>query len=254
MNKILLAFLMVALLPFFICAAADGTDEYDVRQLKWGMSPEEVKQVENLQNSYMSASGNLVLYKNAKLFENDIMITFCFDSNNQLQTVNYESLKINSDYDEKFLEALKEKYEKKDEGKEEGEEEGKEKSKEIKKTETTLNYLKIIKNKKYLYKYPEEAREYAREYTETDDYQIKLKGSNDYNLRKNLVKAKIWKHGNTVILYNPIQGNSSLLIVQYINKELWEKSKTEYENLVNMELKEIISRKEEPAEEKTDLL
>ena len=214
------------------------------------MSPQEVKQVENLQNSYLSASGNLVLYKNAKLFENDIMITFCFDSNSQLQTVNYESVNINSDYDEKFLEALKEKYEKKDEGKEEGEEEGKEKSKEIKKTETTLNYLKIIKNKKYFYKYPEE----AREYTQKDDYQIKLKGSNDYDLRKNLVKAKIWKHGNTVILYNPIQGNSSLLIVQYIDKELWEKSKTEYENLVNMELKEIISRKAEAEEENTDLL
>ena len=158
MNKILLAFLMVALLPFLICPAQDGTDEYDVRQLKWGMSPEEVKQVENLQNSYLSASGNLVLYKSAKLFENDIMITFCFDSNNQLQTVNYESLKINSQYDEKFLEALEEKYEKKEEGKEEG----KEKSKEIKKTETTLNYLKIIKNKKYLYKYPEEAWKYAQ--------------------------------------------------------------------------------------------
>lgn len=241
MNKILLAFLIAALLPFLICAAADGTDEYDVRQLKWGMSPEEVKQVENLQNSYLSASGNLVLYKNAKLFENDIIITFCFDSNSQLQTVNYESLKINSQYDEKFLEALKEKYEKK--------EEGKEKSREIKKTETTLNYLKIIKNKKYLYKYPEEAWKYAQ-----NDYQIKLKGSNDYALKKNLLKAKIWEHRNTVILCNPIRGNSSLLIVQYINKELWEKSKKEYENLVNIELKEIISKKEEPAEEKTDLL
>ncbi len=249
MNKILLAFLMVALLPFLPGAAADGSDGYDVRQLKWGMSPDEVKQVENLQNSYLSASGNLVLYKNAKLFENDIMITFCFDSNSQLQTVNYESLKINSDFDEKFLEALKEKYEKKDEGKEEGEEEGKEKSKEIKKTETTLNYLKIIKNKKYLYKYPEEAREYAQ-----NDYQFDFKGSNDYDLKKNLLKAKIWKHRDTVILCNPIRGNSSLLIVQYINKELWEKSKTEYENLVNMELKEIISKKEEPTEEKTDLL
>jgi hypothetical protein len=245
MNKILLAFLIVALLPFLICAAQDGTDEYDVRQLKWGMSPQEVKQVENLQNSYLSASGNLVLYKNAKLFENDIIITFCFDSNSQLQTVNYESLKINSKYDEKFLDALKEKYEKKEEGKEEG----KEKSKEIKKTETTVNYLKIIKNKKYLYKYPEEAREYAQ-----NDYQFDLKGSNDYDLRKNLGKAKIWKHQNTVILYNPIRGNSSLLIVQYINKDLWEKSKTEYENLVNMELKEIISRKAEAAEEKSDLL
>lgn len=245
MNKILLAFLVVALLPFLLGAAAEGTDEYDVRQLKWGMSPEEVKQVENLQNSYQSTSGNLVLYKNAKLFENDIMITFCFDSNNQLQTVNYESLKINSQYDEKFLEALKGKYEQKEQGKEEG----KEKSKEVKKTETTVNYLKIIKNKKYLYKYPEKAREYAQ-----NDYQIKLKGGNDYDLRKNLVKAKIWKHGNTIILYNPIQGNSSLLIVQYINKDLWEKSKTEYENLVNMELKEITAKKAEAAEEKTDLL
>jgi len=244
MNKILLAFLIVALLPFLMCAAQDGTDEYDVRQLKWGMSPQEVKQVENLQNSYLSASGNLVLYKNAKLFENDIMISFCFNSNSQLQTVNYESLKINSDYDEKFLEALKEKYEKKEAGKDK-----KEKSKEIKKTETTLNYLKIIKNKKYLHKYPEEARKYAQ-----NDYQIKLKGSNDYDLKKNLLKAKIWKQGNTVILYNPIQGNSSLLIVQYIDKELWEKSKTEYENLVNMELKEIIAKKAEPAEEKIDLL
>jgi hypothetical protein len=245
MNKILLAFLMIALLPFLIGAAQDGTNEYDVRQLKWGMSPEEVKQAENLQNSYLSASGNLVLYKNAKLFENDIIITFCFDSNNQLQTVNYESIKINSQYDEKFLEALKEKYEKKEEGKEEG----KEKSKEIKKTETTLNYLKIIKNKKYLYKYPEEAWKYAQ-----NDNQIKLTGSNDYDLKKNLLKAKIWEHRNTVILCNPIRGNSSLLSVQYINKDLWEKSKKEYENLVNIELKEIIAKKEEPAEEKTDLL
>lgn len=245
MNKILLAFLVVVLLPFLLGAAADDMNEYDVRQLKWGMSPEEVKQVENLQNSFLSTSGNLVLYKNAKLFENDIMITFCFDSNNQLQTVNYESLKINSEYDGKFLEALREKYEEKEQGKEEG----KEKSKEVKKTETTLNYFKIIKNKKYLYKYPEKVREYAQ-----NDYQIKLKGSSDYDLRKNLLKAKIWKHGNTIILYNPIQGNSSLLVVQYINKDLWEKSKTEYENLVNMELKEITAKKAEPAEENTDLL
>jgi hypothetical protein len=244
MNKILLAFLMVALLPLLICTAADGTDEYDVRQLKWGMSPQEVKQVENLQNSYLSASGNLVLHKNAKLFENDIIITFCFDNNSQLQTVNYESLNINSEYDEKFLDALKEKYEKKEEG-----EEGKEKSKEVRKTETTLNYLKIIKNKKYLYKYPEEARKYAQ-----NDYLFDLKGSNDYDLRKNLVKAKIWKHQNTVIIYNPIRGNSSLLIVQYINKDLWEKSKTEYENLVNTGLKDIIAKKAEAAEENTDLL
>jgi hypothetical protein len=245
MNKILLAFLVVVLLPFLLGAAADDTNEYDVRQLKWGMSPQEVKQVENLQNSFLSTSGNLVLYKNAKLFENDIMITFCFDSNNQLQTVNYESLKINSQYDGKFLEALREKYEKKEQGKEEG----KEKSKEVKKTETTLNYLKIIKNKKYLYKYPEKVREYAQ-----NDYQIKLKGSSDYDLRKNLLKSKIWEHGNTIILYNPIQGNSSLLIVQYINKDLWEKSKTEYENLVNMELKEITAKKAEASEENTDLL
>ena len=244
MNKILSAFLMVVILPFLMFAAADGSDEYDVRQLKWGMSPEEVKQVENLQNSFLSSSGNLVLYKKAKLFENDIMITFYFDSNNQLQTVNYESLKINSSYDEKFLEALREKYEKKEEGKDE-----KEKSKEIIKTETTLNYLKIIKNKKYLYKFPQEVWEYAQ-----NDYQIKLTGSNDYDLRKNLLKAKIWKHRDTVILYNPIRGNSSLLSVQYINKELWEKSKTEYENLVNQELKEIIAKKAEPVEEKTELL
>jgi len=234
MNKILSAFLMFVILPFLVFAGADGSDEYDVRQLKWGMSPEEVKQVENLQNSFLSASGNLVLYKKAKLFENDIMITFYFDSNNQLQTVNYESLKINSSYDEKFLEALREKYEKKEEGKDE---------------KTTLNYLKIIKNKKYLYKFPQEAWEYAQ-----NDYQIKLKGSNDYDLRKNLLKAKIWKHRDTVILYNPLRGNSSLLSVQYINKELWEKSKTEYENLVNQELKEIIAKKAEPVEEKTELL
>ena len=244
MNKILLAFLMVALLPFLVCAGADGTDANDVRQLKWGMSPEEVKQVENLQNSYLSANGNLVLYKNAKLFENDIMITFCFDSNNQLQAVNYESLNINSDYDEKFLDALKEKYEEKEER-----EEGKEKSKEGRKTETTLNYLKIIKNKKYLYKYPEEAREYAQ-----NNYLFDLRGSDDYDLRKNLLKAKIWEHQNTVILYNPIRGNSSLLIVQYINKDLWEKSKLEYENLVNTELKDIVAKKAEAAEENTDLL
>lgn len=241
MNRILLAFLMVFLLPFLLGAAADGTDEYDVRQLKWGMSPEEVKQVENLQNSYLSTSRNLVLYKNAKLFENDIMITFCFDSNNQLQIVNYESSNINSQYDEKFLNTLKEKYETK--------EEGKEKSKEVRKTDTTLNYLRIIKNKKYLYKYPEEARKYAK-----NDYLFDLKGSDDYDLRKNLLNAKIWKHQNTVILYNPIRGNSSLLIVQYINKDLWEKSKTEYENLVNTELKDITAKKAEAAEENIGLL
>lgn len=243
MNKILLAFLSVVLLQFLPGAAADA-DGYDVRQLKWGMSPEEVKQVENLQNSYLTASGNLVLYKNAKLFENDIIITFCFDSNSQLQTVNYESLKINSQYDEEFLEALKEKYEKKEETEDE-----KEKNKETKKTETTLNYLKIIKNKKYLYKYPEETREYAE-----NGYQFDLKGSNDYDLRKNLLKSKIWEHHNTVILYNPIRGNSSLLIVQYINKDSWDQARKEFENLVNIELKEIIARKAEPAEENTDLL
>jgi len=245
MNKISLALLVVVLLPFWLGATAEGTDEFDVRQLKWGMSSQEVTQVENLQNSYLSASGNLVLYKKAKLFKNDIMITFCFDGNNQLQAVNYASLKINSQYDGDFLKALKKKYEKQEQGKEEG----KEKSKEVKKTETTLNYLNIIKNKKYLYKYPEKVREYAQ-----NDYQFDLKGSSDYDLRKNLLKVKIWKYGNTVILYNPIRGNSSLLTVQYINKDLWEKSKTEYENLVNMELKEIVSKKAESAEEKPELL
>jgi hypothetical protein len=87
-----------------------------------------------------------------------------------------------------------------------------------------------------------------------NDYRFVLKAGNDYDLRKNLVKAKIWEYDNTVLLYNPLQGNSSILVVQYIDKESWEKAKTQFENLLNTELKELVSKKQEPAEENEEIL
>ncbi|NIM15309.1 MAG: hypothetical protein GTO45_25310 [Candidatus Aminicenantes bacterium] len=247
MKKIL-AFLLCAVL---LTALLSAEEKYDARKLKWGMSAQEVKAIENIQDSYVSVSGSLVLYKKAKLFDNDIIIKFCFDADSQLRMVEYESLKINSDYNEKFLEAIKKRYGKK-EGDADKSEEGEVSRQDEEMAEednTTLNYLKLLRNKRYLYKYPEEALKYVKK-----GHQVELKASDDYDLIKNLIKAKIWQYNNTVLLYNSIQGNSSILVVQYIDKDFWEKAKQELENLLDAELKKIAARKEEPAEESEEIL
>jgi hypothetical protein len=290
MKKILSFLLCAVLLTVFL--SADET--YDARKLKWGMSAEEVKGIENIQNSYVSVSGSLVLYKKAKLFDNDIIIKFCFDADNRLRVVEYESLTINFDYNEKFLEAIerkvsfdnfkfilgfagclyhrvfidpaisspdfwknagdalamfKEKYGDKEGMKEENEKSETADEEITEEHNTTLNYLKLLRNKRYLYKYPGEALKYVKE-----DRRVELKASDDYDLRKNLIKAKIWQYNNTVLLYNSIQGNSSILVVQYIDKDSWEKAKQEFENLVDVELKKIAAGKAEPAEESEEML
>lgn len=205
MKKIsILSLILIMIVPFVFA------EENDIRKLKWGMSYDDVKKIEGLEDR---------LYKEEDLLGMKVEIVFgC--SNKGLYSVIYSS-SINPDFFGKVYAVLEKKY---------GE------------PKEDLDYSFLIQSKEILMNHPVAVVDilYKNDYSELNQIAASYSNVNERKIIKGgLTKRKIWEYGNTValLLFNAAGG-----VLSYRPKEHHYANKKKFDLLMK-ELKKEAEKK-----------
>lgn len=205
MKKTFTLLLVIVLTGFFAFS-----EEYDIRKLKWGMSYDEVKEIEGLADS---------LYKSEELLGMKVEVVFgC--NNKGLYSVIYST--PNSGFGEVAAEKLNKKY---------GE------------PKLDLDYSFLMESKDILMDYPKAVVDILVNNDHTEFNRIGTSYSN-VNVRKiidgGLTKRKMWEYGNTTALLLDSPTGS---ILSYRPKTQHELNKKKFNELLEELKKEAIKKK-----------
>lgn len=209
MKKTFSLLLVIIVTGFFIFS-----QEYDIRKLKWGMSFDEVTEIEGLKDS---------LYKSEELLGMKVEVIFgC--NNKGLYSVIYSTM--NPAFGQVAADKLNQKY---------GE------------PKIDLDYSFLLESKEILLQYPRAVVDILEKNDLTEFNRIGTSYSN-VNVRKiikgGLTKRKMWEYGNTtaLLLDSPTGG-----ILSYRPKAHHELNKKKFKELLE-ELKKEAKKKKKTSE------
>jgi hypothetical protein len=217
MKKIFVFIVTMVILTALVFSA-----EYDIRKLNWGMSYDEVLQIEGLKSE---------LYKKEKLLDLDAEVLFGLDSKG-LHSVSYQTKE--TEFAIKARELLKKKY---------GE------------PKKALDYSFLIKSKNVLKQYPSQVVHIFDKGDFSVIYNLKSTDSSGGPtgggadprkiIKVALSKRSMWEYGNTVVL---LLDSPEIIALSYCSKEYHNQNKVKFEAFLK-ELRKAVKKEKAKTDE-----